>query len=201
MMMITSTPITPAISCMVMPPKTRSSTTDERFDGDAILTFDNDNYLDLYITNIHDKGKHNRLYRNDTADGVPQGSGDTGNTCSSTIKASGASTFADPEIVHLLKTRFVPVAIDQAYQRRQQDTEGDFYRKLTSQSPRNNPNSTTQGFYVATAGGDLLLYNNNRDPEKVLRLMKQALHEFAAMPESSAPQQAQIRAALEAAGV
>ena len=104
------------------------------------------------------------------------------------------STFAQPEIVALLKTRFVPVAIDQAYQRRQQDTEGDFYRKLTSQSPRNNPNSTTQGFYIATAGGDLLLYNNNRDPEKVLRLMKQKLREF-----QSRPQEAGEAAPIEAA--
>ena len=90
-----------------------------------------------------------------------------------------ASTFADPEIVGLLKTRFVPVAIDQAYQRRQQDTEGEFYRKIAGQGPRSNFQSTTQGFYVATASGDLLLYNNNRDPAKVRRLMQQTLTEFA----------------------
>ena len=97
-----------------------------------------------------------------------------------------ASTFAQPEIVKLLKTSFVPVAIDQFYQRRQQDTEGDFYRKIAGQSPRKNFESTTQGFYIANAAGDLLLYNNNRDPEKVLRLMKQALREFESAPDSSA---------------
>ncbi len=96
------------------------------------------------------------------------------------------STFAQPEIVELLKTRFVPVAIDQAYQRRQQDTEGDFYRKIISQSPRSDPNSTTQGFYIATAAGDLLLYNNNREPEKVLRLMKEKLREFDSRPAAAA---------------
>ncbi|MCA9146107.1 MAG: hypothetical protein H6821_08940 [Planctomycetaceae bacterium] len=89
-----------------------------------------------------------------------------------------ASTFAQPEIVELLKTRFVPVAIDQAYQRRQQDTEGEFYRKIAGQSPRGDFQATTQGFYIANAAGDLLLYNNNRDPEKVLRLMKEKLREF-----------------------
>ena len=47
------------------------------------------------------------------------------------------------------------------------------------QSPRNNFRNTTQGFYIATAAGDLLLYNNNRNPEKVLRLMRQKLREFA----------------------
>jgi hypothetical protein len=94
------------------------------------------------------------------------------------------STFAQPEIVKLLKTSFIPVAIDQAYQRRQQDTEGEFYRKIASQGPRNNFKGTTQGFYIATASGKLLLYNNNRDPQKVLRLMKQKLGEFKSSREA-----------------
>ena len=89
------------------------------------------------------------------------------------------STFAQPEIVELLKTRFVPVAIDQAYQRRQKDTEGEFYRQIAGQGPRSNFNGTTQGFYIATAAGKLLLYNNNRNPERVARLMREKLDEFA----------------------
>ncbi|MEM7234850.1 MAG: hypothetical protein AAF517_21905 [Planctomycetota bacterium] len=97
-----------------------------------------------------------------------------------------ASTFADREIVRLLKTKFVPVAIDQAYQRRQKDTEGDFYRKIAGQGPRSNFRSTTQGFYIATASGDLLLYNNNRDPSKIRRLMKRKLSEFESSPAKSA---------------
>ncbi len=91
-----------------------------------------------------------------------------------------ASTFAHPETVELLKNRLVPVAIDQAYQRRQQDTEGEFYRKIAGQGPRSNFDSTTQGFYIATASGKLLLYNNNRDPEKVSRLIKETLRKFEA---------------------
>ena len=86
-----------------------------------------------------------------------------------------ASTFADPEIVKLLQTRFVPVAIDQAYQRRQQDTEGEFYRKIAGQGPRNNFQGTTQGLYIATADGKLLSFNNNRGAERLRRLMKEAL--------------------------
>ena len=93
-----------------------------------------------------------------------------------------ASTFAEPTIVDLLKTRFVPVAIDQAYQRRQDDAEGDFYRRIAGQGPRNDFEDTTQGFYIATAGGDLLLYNNTRDPAKLRRLMTQKLAEFVASP-------------------
>ena len=78
----------------------------------------------------------------------------------------------------MLQTRFVPVAIDQACQRRQQDAEGEFYRKIAGQGPRNNFQSTTQGLYVATAGGRLLLFNNNRDPAKVQRLLKETLARF-----------------------
>ncbi len=80
----------------------------------------------------------------------------------------------------LLRTKFIPVAIDQAYERRQKDAEGEFYRSIASQGPRKNFQGTTQGFYVATPAGELLLYNNNRDPEKVLRLTKKASVTFAA---------------------
>lgn len=86
----------------------------------------------------------------------------------------------------MLRTQFVPVAIDQAYERRQQDAEGEFYRKFAGQGPRGDFAGTTQGFYVATAAGDLLLYNNNRDPAKVLRLAKRARERFAASPAAKA---------------
>ncbi len=86
-----------------------------------------------------------------------------------------ASTFADPEIVQLLQTRFVPVAIDQAYQRRQKDTEGDFYRKIAGQGPRSDFNGTTQGLYIARSDGKLVSYNNNRGADRIKRLMKEAL--------------------------
>ena len=78
----------------------------------------------------------------------------------------------------MLRTRFVPVAIDQAYQRRQKDAEGEFYRKIAGQGPRSNFQSTTQGLYIAPAQGKLLLYNNNRDPAKVQRLLKEKLNIF-----------------------
>lgn len=97
-----------------------------------------------------------------------------------------ASTFADSVILDLLKTRFVPVAIDQAYQRRQQDDEGAFYRKIAGQGPRHDFRNTTQGFYVATAAGELLLYNNNRDPKKVRRLVQDALRRFEASERAAA---------------
>jgi hypothetical protein len=88
------------------------------------------------------------------------------------------STFANPEIIELLKSRFVTVAIDQAYQRRQQDDEGDFYRKLAGQGPRKDFNDTTQGLYVGTADGKLLAFTNHRGPEHVKRTLTRALDEF-----------------------
>lgn len=81
----------------------------------------------------------------------------------------------------MLQQDFVPVAINQAFQRRQQDGEGAFYRRIASQSPRGGGDwsQTTQGFYIATPDGELLLYNNNRSPERLRRLMREALAEFA----------------------
>ncbi|MAV35189.1 MAG: hypothetical protein CMJ59_06990 [Planctomycetaceae bacterium] len=89
-----------------------------------------------------------------------------------------ASTFSDPEVVKLLKTRFIPVAIDQAYQRRQQDAEGRFYQKIANQGPRKVGRGTTQGLYVATADGRFLGFNNNRGPARVKRMLNQALIDF-----------------------
>jgi hypothetical protein len=91
-----------------------------------------------------------------------------------------ASTFSNPEVVELLQTKFIPVAIDQAYQRRQKDAEGRFYQKIANQGPRKvgDGGPTTQGRYLATADGQFLGFNNNRDTERLLKLMRQALDEY-----------------------
>lgn len=88
-----------------------------------------------------------------------------------------ASTFANKEIIDLLKNDFIPVAIDQAYQRRSKDAEGEFYRKFISTSGR-KPSGTTQGLYAGTAEGKLLGWTNNRNPERVLALLKKALNDY-----------------------
>ena len=88
------------------------------------------------------------------------------------------STLANPEIVALLKTRYVPVAIDQAYQRRQRDAEGEFYRLIAKKGPRSNMQATTQGFYVAAPDGTFLGYSNNRTPDRVRRAMDEAIKKF-----------------------
>lgn len=86
-----------------------------------------------------------------------------------------ASTFANPDIVRFLQSKVIPVAIDQAYQRRQQDTEGDFYRKIVQQSPRKDfGNSTTQGLFLADADGTYLGFTNHRSPERVIQMLNDA---------------------------
>lgn len=87
-----------------------------------------------------------------------------------------ASTFSDPEVIELLQTKFVPVAIDQAYQRRQKDAEGRFYQKIANQGPRKvATGGTTQGHYAATADGKLLGFRNNRGAERTSELLRDAL--------------------------
>lgn len=87
-----------------------------------------------------------------------------------------ASTFSDPEVIKLLQTKFVPVAIDQAYQRRQKDAEGRFYQKIANQGPRKaETGGTTQGHYAATADGKLLGFRNNRGAERTSELLRDAL--------------------------
>jgi hypothetical protein len=96
-----------------------------------------------------------------------------------------ASTFADPKIVSLLQTKFVPVAIDQFYQRQQKDAEGNFYRTIATQGPWKDVDGTTQGFYIATADGKLLAFNNNRGPEPIKRLLEKSLRDFQPVAVSS----------------
>ncbi len=79
-----------------------------------------------------------------------------------------ALIFADPVVVELIKTKTIPVAIDQWNQRRQKDSEGEFYRKIAAQGPRHDfENGTTQGLYMAAADGTFLGYTNNRSPERI----------------------------------
>lgn len=90
-----------------------------------------------------------------------------------------ASTFADQEVLALLKDKFVAVAIDQWYTRRQQDTEGEFWRKIAGQSPRSDFRQTQQGLFLAGADGNLLGFTNNRGPERVRGLLQQAARDYA----------------------
>jgi hypothetical protein len=94
------------------------------------------------------------------------------------------STFADAEVIRMAKNEFIPVAGDDWYQRRKDDTEGEFFRKVADQGPRKGDGgSTRQGIYVFTADGKLLGYRNHHDADVMRTMLKQALAEFKKLPE------------------
>src|SRR5262245_29568214 len=79
---------------------------------------------------------------------------------------------------------FVPVAADDWYQRRRQDAEGEFFRKMASQGPRKGEGgSTRQGIYVLSADGELLSFKNAGQLADVTRdELKRGLDRFKKLP-------------------
>lgn len=85
------------------------------------------------------------------------------------------SVFSDPEIVALLQTKFVPVAVDNHHIEKQKDAEGDFYRKVASH----------QGEYICTSEGKLLGQTNTHSAAHLKGLLQKALRDF--QPAEAAP--------------
>jgi hypothetical protein len=80
---------------------------------------------------------------------------------------------------------YVPVAGDDWYQRRRQDAEGEFFRKVADQGPRKGEGgSTRQGIYCLTADGQLLAYKNaGQAPDVMREVLRQGLDKWAKLPE------------------
>lgn len=98
--------------------------------------------------------------------------------------AGRASAFSDPDVLKLAREDFVAVTADDWYQRRRQDAEGEFFRKVASQGPRKGEGgSTRQGIYVLTADGELLSYKNAGQLAEVTREeLKRGLDKFRKLP-------------------
>ncbi|MDB4777921.1 hypothetical protein OAG68_00530 [bacterium] len=77
-----------------------------------------------------------------------------------------------------MKNEFIPVAIDQWYERRQKDSCGDFYRKIMNQGSRRDFEKTTQGKYAVAPDGTLLGETNHRDPQRILKMIETAQEKF-----------------------
>lgn len=90
-----------------------------------------------------------------------------------------ASTFAVPETIALLRDRYVPVALDVWYEHRRQDEAGEFYRRVVSQRDGYSPEKTTQGFYVFDSQGQVAAAWNNRNPEKLRRILTRELADLS----------------------
>jgi hypothetical protein len=93
------------------------------------------------------------------------------------------STFADREVIRMAKEDFIPVAADDWYQRRRQDAEGDFFRKVADQGPRQGTGGgTRQGVYIFTADGKLLGYRNHEDADVMRETLQKALAAWKKLP-------------------
>lgn len=91
--------------------------------------------------------------------------------------------FGRDDVQTLLKEHFIVVAADDWYQRRREDEVGRFFRGVANQSPRKGKGgSTRQGRYAFTASGKLLGYNNNRDPQRILNMLRSSISKFKALP-------------------
>ena len=89
--------------------------------------------------------------------------------------------FGHPEVQKLLRDNFILVAADDWYQRRQNDALGKFFRSVADQGPRKG-GGTRQGRYAFTASGKLLGFNNNRDPQRIIRMLEDSLLRYRALP-------------------
>jgi hypothetical protein len=96
------------------------------------------------------------------------------------------SVFSDKEIVRMATEDYIPVVGDDWYQRRRQDAEGDFFRKVADQGRprRQGDTSTRQGIYVFTASGKLLAYKNAQDADVMRTVLQRGLAEWQRLPAS-----------------
>jgi len=80
-------------------------------------------------------------------------------------------------VLRLLRTRFVPVAVDQHIHRRLQDAEGKLFAKVLRQAGQ-GLDGGSQGVFCFTPDGTLLTFQNVAATEPVLRLLHGALRKF-----------------------
>jgi hypothetical protein len=97
--------------------------------------------------------------------------------------------FADPEIIRMAREDFIPVVGDDWYQRRRQDAEGRFFRKVSDLAGRGSYDEsggvTRQAIYCLTASGKLLAWKNAGQLPAVMRkTLRQGLAAWRKLPES-----------------
>lgn len=98
--------------------------------------------------------------------------------------AGRVSAFSDRDVLRMAREDFIPVTADDWYQRRRQDAEGEFFRKVANQGPRKGQGGgTRQGIYVLTADGELLSFKNAGNLTDVTRdELQRALVKFNRLP-------------------
>jgi hypothetical protein len=99
--------------------------------------------------------------------------------------AGRVRAFADPEIQKLARENFIPVTGDDWYQRRRNDAEGQFFRKVAQQGPRKN-SGTKQNVYCLTASGKFLAARpGDVATPYMLEMLRRGLAEWNKLPESA----------------
>jgi hypothetical protein len=91
------------------------------------------------------------------------------------VAVDRVSAFNNPEVIRMLQSEFIPVAVDGGLMRRRQDPEGDFYRKFAN----------TQARYAAAADGTSLAEKTWVPSPHLNKWMKEALTKFETLPKSS----------------
>lgn len=94
------------------------------------------------------------------------------------------SAFADPEIIKMAQNDFIPVAADDWYQRRRQDKEGEFFRRVATALGKSGAGGASrQGIYCFTADGTPLAYKNaGQDADVMKQVLRGALGKFDQLP-------------------
>ena len=93
--------------------------------------------------------------------------------------------FADPRIIKLLQTEFIPVCTDDWYTRRRTDDTGKFFRSMSDQTSRkaSGNTNTRQGIYAFTADGEALTFKNaGQDVQATLNQIEEALRKWNKLP-------------------
>jgi hypothetical protein len=93
--------------------------------------------------------------------------------------------FSDPEIIRMAREDYVSVVGDDWYERRRDDAEGRFFRKVADQGPQKGEGGATrQGIYCFTAAGKLLSYSNHSDPKVMRQAIGKGLTEWSKLPKN-----------------
>lgn len=85
--------------------------------------------------------------------------------------------FKDEQVLDALRTKFVPVAVDQHIHRKLKDADGRLFADVLKQAGR-GLGGRSQGVYIFSPGGKLLAFSNTASAEHVKRLMSKALNDF-----------------------
>src|SRR6185503_9245857 len=106
-----------------------------------------------------------------------------------TALADRGALFNDPEAVRILKTYFVPAAVDEINIRNRKDAEGEFFRNLAAQLHGPGIHRTMEGKYACTPDGKLLSHTNHYFAERLKQMLREGLDRFKPSETAAIPRE------------